>query len=64
MWYRSLRCAAYETLNVWMQSIGSSCGTEMFAGDVIQHCLTDCAPCADSLKVVHVWCLCFKQSAF
>ena len=51
MCHRSLRCAAYEALNTWMQCVGSSCGTELFAGDVIQHCLGDCMPGADSLKV-------------
>ena len=50
--YRSLRCAAYKALNTWMQNLGCSCGTEMFAGDVIQHCLADCTPSADSLKVM------------
>jgi len=47
----SLRCAAYETLGMWMSNIGSSCGTEMFAGDIIQHCLADCSTSANSLKV-------------
>ena len=49
---RSLRRAVYDALNTWMQCLGCSCGTEVFASDVIQHCLGDCSPCADSLKVI------------
>jgi len=49
--YRSVRCSAYEALSTWIRCLGASCGTETFAGDVIRHCLSDCTPSADSLKV-------------
>jgi len=40
-----------------MQCLGCSCGSEVFAGDIIQHCLGDCSPSADALKVTFIQCM-------
>jgi len=52
--FRPLRCTVYETLSVWMQSLGGASGTETYATSLIRHAVADCSVSVNAQKVTVV----------
>ena len=49
--YSSFRTILYNTIDIWMQSLGSSCGIDMCSSDICYYVLQDVTPQMDTVKV-------------
>ena len=49
--YSSIRTVLYKTIEVWIQSLGASCGMDMCTSDICYYLLQDVTPQVDTVKV-------------
>lgn len=45
----------YKTIEIWLETLGASCGIEMCASDLCNHLLVDLEPQVNSVEVISLF---------